>query len=48
MKISDKREVQQIAIKYSSKDFVKNFLVDDTTLPTGNPLSFRQNLLEGM
>ena len=51
-KISNKRELQQIALNYSSdtdfKDFMKiykkctaepySFLVNDTTLPSDNPL----------
>ena len=58
MKISNKRELQQIAINHSSdidfKDFVRiykkctdepySFLVNDTTLPSNNPLRFRKNL----
>ena len=57
-KISNKRELQQIAISHSSnintKDFAKiyrkytaepySFLVDDTTLPSNNPLRFRKDL----
>ena len=60
MKISSKRELQQIAINNSSdvdfKDFMKiykrciaelySFLVNDTTLPSDNPLTFRKNLLK--
>ena len=60
MKISNKRELQQIALNHSSdtdfKDFLKiykkctaepySFLVNDTTLPSENPLKFRQNLLK--
>ena len=60
MKISNKRELQQIALNHSSdidfKDFIKiykkctaklySFLVNDTTLPSDNPLSFRKNLLK--
>ena len=60
MKISNKRELQQIALNHSSdtdfKDFLKiykkctaepyTFLVNDTTLPSENPLKFRQNLLK--
>ena len=59
VKISNKRELQQIALNYSSyidsKDFMKiykkytvepySFLVNDTTLPSDNPLRFRKNLL---
>ena len=59
MKISNKRELQQIALNHSSdidfKDFMQiykkytkelySFLVDDTTLPSDDPLSFRKNLL---
>ena len=59
MKISDKRELQQIALNHSSdidfKDFMKiykkytkepySFLVTDTTLPSDDPLKFRNNLL---
>ena len=60
MKIPNKRELQQIAIHYSSDvdftDFVKidkkcttepySFLVNDSILPSGNPLRFRKNRLE--
>ena len=60
MKISNKRELQQIALNNSSdiefKDFMKilkkytaepySFLVNDTTLPSDNPLRFRKNLLK--
>ena len=60
MKISNKREPQQIALKNLSdiefkylikiyKKFIAEpcyFLVDDTTLPTDNPLRFRKNLLK--
>ena len=60
MKISNKRELQQIALNHSSdiefKDFIKlykkctsepyPFLVNDTTLSSDDPLSFRKNLLE--
>ena len=59
MKIPNKRELQQIALKHSSdidfNDFMKNkkctaepysFLVNDTTLPSDNPLRFRKNLLK--
>ena len=59
MKISNKRELQQIALNHSSdidfKDFMKiykkytkepySFLVNDTTLPSDDPLRFRKNLL---
>ena len=58
MKVPNKRELQQIALNYSSdidfKDFVRiykkytdelySFLVNDTTLASGNPLRFRKNL----
>ena len=58
--ISNKRELQQIALNHSSnidfKDFMKiykkytvkpySFLVNDTTLPSNNPLRIRKNLLE--
>ena len=60
MKISNKRELQQIALNHSSdinfKDFIKiykkctaepyYFLVNDTTLPSDNPLRFRKNLFK--
>ena len=60
MKISDKRELQKIALIHSSdidfKDFMKiyercfaepsSFLVNDTTLPSDNPLRFRKGLLD--
>ena len=60
MKISNKRELQQIALNNSSdidsKDFMKiyrkctaepySFLVIGTTLPSDNPLKFRENLLK--
>ena len=59
MKISNKRELQQIALNHSSdidfKDFMNiykrcttepySFLVNDTTLPSDDPLRFRKNLL---
>ena len=59
MKITNKRELQQIALNRSSdidfKDFMNifnkstkkpySFLVNDTTLPSDNPLRFRKNLL---
>ena len=57
MKISKKRELQQIALNDSSdidfKDFMKiykkctaepYFLVNDTILPSNDPLRFRKNL----
>ena len=56
MKIPNKRELQQISLNHSSdigfKYFMKiykkctSFLVNATTLPSKNPLSFRKNLLE--
>ena len=60
MKVLNKRELQQIALNYSSdidfKDFVRiykkytdelySFLVNDTTLASGNPLRFRKNLYD--
>ena len=60
LKIPNKKELQQIALNYSSdldfKDFTKiyknytaepySFLVDDTTLPSDDPLNFRKNLLK--
>ena len=60
MKILNKKELQQIALNYTSdidfKDFIKiyikytvepySFLVNGTTLPSDNPLTFRKNLLE--
>ena len=59
-KIPNKRELQQIALSYSSdfdlKNFIKiykkcttepySFLVNDTTLPSHDPLRFRKNLLD--
>ena len=59
LKIPNKRELQEIALNYSSdidfKDFIKiytkcttepySFLVNDTTLPSNDLLSFRKNLL---
>ena len=59
MKISNKTELQQIALNHSSdidfKDFMNiykkcikepySFLINDTTLPSDNPLRFRKNLL---
>ena len=60
IKISNNRELQQIALNYSPdidfEDFIKiyrkcttepySFLVNDTTLPSDNPLKFRRNLLK--
>ena len=60
MKISNKKQLQQIALNHSSdidfKDFIKiykkciaepySFLVNDTTLPSDNPLRFRKNTLK--
>ena len=52
MKISNKRELQQVALNHSShidfKGFIKlhSFLVIDATLTTNNPSRFRENLLE--
>ena len=60
MKIPNKRELQQIALNYSSdidfKAFTKiykkcstepySFLVNDTTLPSDDPLRFRKNNLK--
>ena len=59
MKISNNRELQEIALNHSSdidfKDFMNiykkyteepySFLVNDTTLPSDDPLKFRKNLL---
>ena len=59
MKIPNKKELQQIALNYSShidfKDFMEiykkciaepyYFLVNDSTLPSDNPLKFRKNFL---
>ena len=59
MKISNKRELQPIALSHSSdidfKDFMNiykkytkepySFLVNDTNLPSDDPLRFRKNLL---
>ena len=66
MKITNKRELKQIALNHSPdidpKDFIKiyrkytsepytsynhmlHFLVNDTTLPSDDPLRFRKNLL---
>ena len=54
MKIPNKRELQQIALNHF-KDFMNiykkctkepySFLVNDTTLPSDDPLRFRTNLL---
>ena len=55
MKIPSKREIQQIALNHSSHiDFMNiykkctaklySFLVNDTTLPSDDPLRFRKNL----
>ena len=57
MKIPNKRELQEIALNHSSNSsFIKmykkctaepySFLVNDTTLPSNNPLRFRKILLE--
>ena len=60
MKISNKTELQQIALNHSPdidfKDFFKiykkytaepfSFLVNETTLPSDNPLRFRKSLKE--
>ena len=51
MKIPNKREIQQIALNHSSDIDFKctaepySFLVNDTTLPSDDPLWFRKNLL---
>ena len=47
MKIPHKRELQQIASDIDFKDFmnISYFLVNDTTLPSDNPLRFTKNLL---
>ena len=56
MKIPNKRELQQIALNHSSDiDFMNiykkcttdpnSFLVNDTALPSDDPLRFRKNLL---
>ena len=55
MKISNKRELQNIAINHSAdidyNDFVKiyrepySFLTIDTTLPASDPLRFRKDLI---
>ena len=48
MKISNKRELQQIALNHSSykncTDKLYSFLVNDTTFPSDDPLRFRKNL----
>ena len=58
LKITNKRELQQIGLNYSSdtdfKDFMKiykkctaeaySFLINDTILPSDNPLRFGKNL----
>ena len=58
LKITNKKELQQITLNYSSdtdfKDFMKiykkctaeaySFLIDDTILPSDNPLRFGKNL----
>ena len=58
LKITNKRELQQIVLNYSSdtdfKDFMKiykkctaeaySFLINDTILPSDNPLRFGKNL----
>ena len=60
MKITNKIELQEIALNHSSdidfKDFMKiyqkcteelySFLLNDTTLPSDDPLRFRKNLLK--
>ena len=60
MKIPNKRELQQIALNYSSdinfKYFIKiykkctaepySFFINDTTLPSNDPLRLRKNLLK--
>ena len=57
MKIPNKRELQQIAVNHSFNiDFMKiykkctvepySFLVNDTTLPSDDPLRFTKNLLK--
>ena len=55
MKIANKRELEQIALNHSS-DIIKiykkctvepySFLVNDTTLPSDDPLIFRKNLFK--
>ena len=58
LKITNKKELQQITLNYSSdtdfKDFMKiykkctaeaySFLINDTILPSDNPLRFGKNL----
>ena len=50
MKISNKRELQQIALNYLSdmgfKTFMQIYKVNDKTLPSDNPLRSRKNLLK--
>ena len=56
MKISNKRELKQIVLNHSSDIYSKNYrkytlepyscLVNDTTLPSNNPLQFRKNILK--
>ena len=58
VKIATKRELRQIALNHSSdidfKDFMKiykicttePYLVNDTTLRSNDPLTFRKNLLK--
>ena len=60
MKIPNERELQQIALNYSSdidfNGFIRiykkctaepySFLVNDTSLPSENPLRFRKNLFK--
>ena len=60
MKITNKGELQQIALSHSSdigfKDFIKIykkytaesycFLINDTTLPSDNPLRFKKSILK--
>ena len=57
MKIPNKKEPQQIALNRSPEiDFIKSikkcnaepysFLVNDTTLPSDNPLRFRKKFLK--
>ena len=41
MKVSNKRELKKS--EYTAEPY--SFLVDDTTLPSDNPLRFRKNLL---
>ena len=52
MKIPNKRELQQIALNHSFMKIFKkytaelySFLVNDTALPSDDPLRFRKNLL---